>query len=266
MIINTADKNLGFSINHTAWYLQEYERQLSDKDVYEEFDIKNIENIVKQGKSDLLLIYNNYANKSELNKYNLSILRNRKIEDIKIPSLNIMPKVHKLKEKASISNEAIVKGRPIVNGFATINTEPSKLLGQMFRKHLNSLKDLFKIKDIHCPIIDGSRKDIDRLRLISLHKHDLDSIYFISFDFSSLYTSIKKWTVFDTIHFLGAVLKLNPLEVRLMKDLFIFIKSYAYFTVANTKLYLQKEGFAMGSYDSGDGANLVLLKSEYFML
>ena len=51
-----------------------------------------------------------------------------------------------------------------------------------------------------------------------------------------------------------------------MKDLFRYIKEYAYFSVGNTKLYLQKEGFAMGSYDSGDGANLVLLKSEYFML
>ena len=55
-------------------------------------------------------------------------------------------------------------------------------------------------------------------------------------------------------------------EVLIMKDLFKFIKQYAYFTVGNKLLYLQKEGFAMGSYDSVDGSNLVLLKSEYFML
>ena len=167
--------------------------------------------------------------------------------------------------KANIDNENKVKGRPIVNGFATLNTEPSKLLGQIFRIHLNNLIDLFKTQNIHYPIVDGSRKVIDRLNLISLDSYYFDNIYF-SFDFSSLYTSIKKWTVFDTIHFLGAVLKLRKSEVNLMKDLFLFIKKYAYFTVGNKTLYLQKEGFAMGSYDSGDGANLVLLKSEYFML
>ena len=55
-------------------------------------------------------------------------------------------------------------------------------------------------------------------------------------------------------------------EVNIMKDLFEFVKQNAYFTVGYTYLYLQKEGFAMGSYDSCDGSNLVLLKSEYFML
>ena len=66
--------------------------------------------------------------------------------------------------------------------------------------------------------------------------------------------------------YLGAKLKLKQVEVNFMKDLFLYFKRYACFTVGNTKLYLQKEGFAMGSYDSGDGANLVLLKSEYLML
>ena len=47
-----------------------------------------------------------------------------------------------------------------------------------------------------------------------------------------------------------------------MKHLFKFIKQYAYFAVGNKLLYLQKEGFAMGSYDSVDWSNLVLLKSR----
>ena len=42
-----------------------------------------------------------------------------------------------------------------------------------------------------------------------------------------------------------------------MKDFFLLLRWYAYFTVGTKKIYLQKEGFAMGSYDSG--------KSEYFM-
>ena len=37
-----------------------------------------------------------------------------------------------------------------------------------------------------------------------------------------------------------------------MKDLFRYIKKYVFFSVSNTDLYLQKEGFGMGSYVSGD--------------
>lgn len=171
-----------------------------------------------------------------------------------------------MNQKANSSIEHKLKGRPIVNGFATINTEPSKLLGKIFHKCLNNLMTTFRIKDITCPIIDSSRELVDRLSLLSFNNYDLDNIYFISFDFSSLYTSIKKWSVFDTIHFLGSILKLEKSEINIMKDLFNFIKDNAYFTVGNKHLYLQKEGFAMGSYDLADGANLVLLKAEYYML
>ena len=107
---------------------------------------------------------------------------------------------------------------------------------------------------------------IDRISTMSLKAYNLDNIYFISFDFSALYTSIRKNTVYNTIHFLGHVLQLNKEEINLMKELFNFIKANAYFTVGGKRLYLQKEGFAMGSYDSCDGSNLVLLKAEYFML
>ena len=65
-----------------------------------------------------------------------------------------MPKVHKLTEKACSNNENKVKGRPIANGYATLNTEPSKLLGEMFRIHLINLVNLFKTNEIHCPLVD----------------------------------------------------------------------------------------------------------------
>ena len=75
--------------------------------------------------------------------------------------------------------------------------------------------------------------------MINLHEYNLDDIYFVSFDISSLYTSSQKWTVFDTFYFLGSILKLPKYEVLIMKDLFKFIKQYAYFAVGNKLLYLQ---------------------------
>lgn len=266
IIINTADKNLGFSINHVQWYTNEYKRQLSDKQVYENIPIQEQRNIITKGHRDLMELHQKYQNTENVKNYNIDILQNRTIDNIKLPTLNIMPKVHKLSEQASQNNEHLVKGRHIVNGLATLNTEPSKLLGEMLQKQLDNLINLFQEKSIHCPLVNSSRQVIERLNKVHLKAANLDNIYFISFDFASLYTSIKKWTIFNTIHFLGSILNLNRNEITLMKDLFSFIKQNAYFTVGNRKLYLQKDGLAMGSYHSSQSANLVLLKAEYYML
>ena len=266
IIINTADKNLGISINSTGWYVHEYIRQLNDTRLYKQIAYENIDKIKIEGNHNLKSLYDKYSQYEELNCYNLQILTQRDINDIQIPTLNITPKVHKLKETASEENEKQLKGRPIVNGFATLNTEPSRLLGKIFHDCLNECIDKAKTMGIHSPIVSGSRDVVNKLNTIPFHHYDLDQIFFITFDFSSLYTSIKKWTVFNTIHFLGAFLKLDKQLINLMKDLFNFIKNNAYFTVGNCMLYLQQEGFAMGSYDSMDGANLVLFKSEYYIL
>ena len=39
------------------------------------------------------------------------------MEDYTLPSLNLFPNVHKLKEKASIENESLLTGRPIITGY-----------------------------------------------------------------------------------------------------------------------------------------------------
>ena len=90
---------------------------------------ENIEKIKNEGIHNLKRLHDKYSEYEELNCYNLQILTQRDINDIQIPTLNITPKVHKLKETASEMNEKQLKGRPIVNGFATLNTELSRLLG-----------------------------------------------------------------------------------------------------------------------------------------
>lgn len=265
IIVNTADKNLGLSINSIEWYIQEYDRQLNDEQIYTQIPYSELDNIIINGITDLDVLYKKYSNHQELKHFDLDLLIQREVNNVQIPTLNISPKVHKLKEEANPSLEPKLKGRPIVNGFATLNTEPSRLLGSVFRYCLNECIDKAKLEGINSPIITSSRELVDKLNRIQFKNYKLDNIYFITYDFSSLYTSISKHTLFDTIHFIGDYLKLDKNLIFLMKDLFNYIKNNAYFTVGNTKLYLQKEGFAMGSYDSADGANLVLFKSEYFM-
>ena len=58
------------------------------------------------------------------------------IEDYTLPSLNLFPKVHKLKEKASIENESLLTGRPIITGYGWCTVEASKHLQKRFRSIL----------------------------------------------------------------------------------------------------------------------------------
>ena len=54
----------------------------------------------------------------------------------------------------------------------------------------------------------GGSNVVTKLNKLPFQEYDLDQIFFVTFDFSYLYTSIKKWTMFDTFHFLGALFKL----------------------------------------------------------
>ena len=90
IIVNVADKNLGFSINHVTWYTNEYKRQLADNVVYEKKNHNDMDQIIKNGREDLTTIFNKYSNEPSLSHFNLDILNTRGINDIKLPTLNII--------------------------------------------------------------------------------------------------------------------------------------------------------------------------------
>ena len=188
--MNVADKNLGFSINHVAWFTNEYNRQLGDSEVYDQKNHNDMDQIIKNGRKNLTTIFNKYSNEPSLSLLNLEILSTRDINDIKLPTSNIIPKVHKLTMKANKDNEKNVKGRPIVNGFPTLNTEQSKLLGAIFHDCLDRLLMVFKDKNIQHPIVNSSDQVIESFKMINRQEYNLDDIYFVSFAFSSLLGSI----------------------------------------------------------------------------
>ena len=55
------------------------------------------------------------------------------MEDDILPSLNLSPKVHKLKERASTDNEKLLAGRPIITGYGWCTIEASKFLQRRLR-------------------------------------------------------------------------------------------------------------------------------------
>ena len=52
-IVNVADKNLGFVINNTSWYINELDRQLSDKTTYREITDITKEELIDISKTKL---------------------------------------------------------------------------------------------------------------------------------------------------------------------------------------------------------------------
>ena len=91
-------------------------------------------------------------------------------------------------------------------------------------------------------------------------------LYFVSSDFSSMYTSIDNNTVIDSFLFLRNHLDIDTCKINLMLDFFNYIKHNVYFHIEFKRLFLQKQDLAVGSYDSTDIAHLVLFTSEIRLL
>ena len=265
VIINIADKNLGLCINDVSWYVHEYSRHLSDIDTYQEFPYDDLYYMLDISISNLHDMYFRYFDNlpKYIHKKDIkSFYEIKSVSDIRLPSLNLLPKPHKLKSKASPRNQNLLKSRPIVNGFNTVITHPSRLLSKLVKIFLNKLKN--KFSDTYV-LVNSSFEVVNQLDKIRIDPYDM-RLHFISFDFSSLYTSISNNTVFESFSFLEKHLDIDICTINLMFDLFNYIKHNAYFHIGFKRLFLQKQGLAMGSYDSADIANLVLFISEIKLL
>ena len=135
--------------------------------------------------------------------------------------MNLLPKPHKLKSKASPRNQNLLKSRPIVNGFNTVITHPSRLLSKLVKIFLNKLKN--KFSDTYV-LVNSSFEVVNQLDKIRIDPYDM-RLHFISFDFSSLYTSISNNTVFESFSFLERHLDIDVCTINLMFDLFNYIKN-----------------------------------------
>ena len=74
-------------------------------------------------------------------------------EDYTLPSLNLFPKVHKLKEKASTKNENLLTGRLIITGYGWCTVEATKYLQRRFRSILVRFKEYLGSNSLPCSIL-----------------------------------------------------------------------------------------------------------------
>lgn len=261
IVINISDKNLGFTINDTEWYIHEYNRMFKESDIYilQEDVSKNdiIENSLHK-LYDIATQFKNCVTDTDI-RYLTSVTKN----DIILPSLSLLPKVHKLKVIASPSVQYNLTSRPIVNGYASVNITASKIL----RKYVVEMKDKllkkFADNNLNVPIINNSEEFLKNIRNVQWNFQMITNMWLVTFDFESLYTSIKIHHVLDTFVQLYKILDIEENIYRFMIKLCKFIMNNTYFHIGHQFIFKQKSGLAMGSYDSGEIASLVLLYREY---
>ena len=263
LVVGTADKNLGFTINSIDWYIQEYNRQLSNNNTYGKITTPFNE-LCLQGLETLRSIGIKFQ--EYLTNERFLFLTSRKIDNITLPSLNINPKVHKLKDLPSPDNETILQARPIINGYASINVEPSRILAQEIECILAQLHELYETLGLPDTILNNSDHLIDCIKHLNFNFEEKLNLWIVSFDFSSLYTNVERGLLLENINRLNGFFDINPTQISLIENLSQFLALNNFFHVGFNDIYVQKEGLSMGGYDSVSTCNLILKACEMGIL
>ena len=98
-ILRESDKNLGWSLNTSTWYNQECDRHLKSGFYQKVGSMGDVDNIKHSCRLSLQAILKEHIGVLSTNEYKSFNLGNG-IEHYILPSLNLSPKVHKLKERA----------------------------------------------------------------------------------------------------------------------------------------------------------------------
>ena len=258
IIITQTDKNMGWALVPISWFTNEYNRHFTDTHTYKlvnNFDINqhvtNCNQLLQKLKSRF---------KGLMTPDKQKLLNSSTLNNLQIPYMKLLPKVHKLTSTASTSNLKDLTGRPIITAHSWTTSNPSRLLGTELDTIILRLEDLFATKNIHFPLIYNSTELTDLLQ----HQHisDIDNYCLTTFDFTSLYTKISYQDTIDAIITSCRLLNLPNSHRDFLLNLNSFINNRNFFTAGNN-IYQQTQGVAMGSYHSRQIADLVLLISEF---
>lgn len=155
VIIRESDKKMGWSINSAEWYHKEYQRHL--KSGFYEYigKMEKLGEIKLSCREDLkrVLDINEGGINHEFNFFS------KNLSDYVLPSLNLMPKVHKLKERACAGNEHDLVARPIiiVTGYGWCTLEASRYLQLTLQVYLDKFKNFLENNGIKSTIINSTK-------------------------------------------------------------------------------------------------------------
>ena len=97
-MLREGDKKPGWSLNTKSGHKQEYYRHLTT-DFYQRFESVEDVNLAKENMQAFFFV--RHLTREDFPSFNLGA----NLDDYTLPSLNLIPKVHKLTEKAGVAME-----------------------------------------------------------------------------------------------------------------------------------------------------------------
>ena len=248
---------MGWALLPTKWFNEEYKRHLEDTQTYQlvkDFDIS--QHITDSNK--LILKLKNRFHK-HLTSEKASLLNPVHPQQVQLPYMKLLPKVHKLPSSAFPELLSKLTGRSIITAHSWTTSNISKLLCTELDNIISQFKELFSSHNIPFPLIYNSSELTDKLE--QQHIDDFNNFHLTTFDFSSLYTNITHQDTNNAIISSCKLLQLTNFYRDFLLNLNNFINNF--FTIGKLT-YKQIRGVAMGSYHSRQIADLVLLLREFY--
>ena len=258
VILRESDKKMGWSLNSLNWYRDEYRRQLSSSSYRWVGRLEISERLKVDCRNELKAMVGKYRDILSDSDYDWFNLKGNKVYNM--PSLNLLPKVHKLSDEASSVNEKLLRGRPIVTGHSWCLIEPSKFIQKELRSVILLFRQYLREKCTRDSILCSSSE------LVKILKKKYFVFWsgstFVTFDFKDLYTNILFEDASRTLKHLVKLLKLDRKRILFILELYKFCNRWNYFNVGGD-IFKQEEGLSMGCYFSKEISDLVLMYSEY---
>ena len=258
VVLRESDKNLGWSLNSVDWYREEYKRQLASSSYKWVGKLDLIESLKKGCRSELkalVLKYKDFLSISDYKFFNLEGVRY-----YILPSLNLLPKVHKLSEEASVNIEGLLRGRPITTGHSWCIIEASKFIQRELRDVISEFRSYLAKTGRRDTFLGSSGELVNILGKRTFKFWGANTL--VTFDFKDLYTNILFEDASRTLRSLVKILKLDNRRISFILELYQFCNQWNYFNVGDD-VFKQVEGLSMGCYFSKEISDLVLMYSEY---
>ena len=221
---------MGWALVPTTWFTNEYKRHLNDTYTYTFIDDFNLERHITDSNKLLYKLKSRFNDLITPDKRKL--LNSADINDIHIPYMKLLPKVHKLTSIASARNLDLLTGRPIITAHSWTTSNVSKLLGTELDNIIKQLKDLFHSKNIHFPLIYNSSELIDLLQ--QQHVTDIKiQTYLISPTFIVTFYLILTTLLTTEISFLLDKTSINRRKAWLWVVIIAVKSPTLYFLLAN---------------------------------
>jgi hypothetical protein len=232
ILLKLTDKNLGLAALTKTWYVEQMEKLLSDRSVYDKYP-KPPPQLISEYKRGILGVVKQLKLPLNYAKY---IDRTTKES---LPRFHIIPKVHK----------EPWKGRPIVPSHSWITTSISECIDEILRPCLTSMPW----------VVHSTKEVVNKLEGL---RHQEKDVWLLTGDVESFYTNVS-WNdavaCAESAHHRFS--PSHPVTPHQLASLVKLVMEYNFFE-ANGELYHQTQGVAMGTSCAPLLANLVVAKQE----